>query len=63
MRDYARQHKMIVAMANFSRESGRWQGIRKSAIWNAHGDLLAVAPEKDDFIVIGARENNVWKTN
>ena len=62
LRDYAIKHKLVVAMANFSEDTGGWKATGKSAIWNSNGDLLAKATENVDSIVVGTRENNIWKT-
>lgn len=62
LRDYAIKHKLVVAMANFSEDTGGWKATGKSAIWNSNGDLIAKATENVDSIVVGIRENNIWKT-
>lgn len=62
MRDYATKHKLVVAMANFSGDTGGWKAIGKSAIWDSNGTLLAEALENVDSIVVGIRENNMWNT-
>ena len=61
LRDYAIKHKLVVAMANFSGETGGWKATGKSAILNSNGDLIAKATENVDSIVVGIRENNIWK--
>lgn len=45
LRDYAIKHKLVVAMANFSGDTGGWKATGMSAIWNSNGDLLAKATE------------------
>nr|WP_303803350.1 carbon-nitrogen hydrolase family protein [Snodgrassella alvi] len=45
LRDYAIKHELVVAMANFSGDTGGWKATGMSAIWNSNGDLLAKATE------------------
>ncbi len=57
---YAREHTMLVAMANHNRETGGWQPAGKSAIWDESG-LLAQADPHSDCLVIAEASDDQWQ--
>lgn len=57
---YAREHKMLVAMANHNRETGGWQPAGKSAIWDETG-LLAQADQHSDCLVVAEALGDQWQ--
>lgn len=57
---YAREHTMLVAMANHNRETGGWQPAGKSAIWSTDG-MLAQADQDSDCLVIAEVMDGQWQ--
>ncbi|OZG75008.1 hypothetical protein BTA51_00990 [Hahella sp. CCB-MM4] len=62
LRDYSKKHHMLVAMANYSRPTGKWLPIGKSAVW-WEGELLAVAGETENALVIAERHDKNWSAS
>jgi len=56
---YAKNHKILVAMANYNSPTGGWAPVGKSAIWNSEG-LLSSATETKDSLVIAENTSNTW---
>ena len=56
---YARQHDMLVAMANHNYPTGGWNPIGKSAVWSKDG-ILSVASETKNALVISQESNDSW---
>lgn len=59
LESYAKNYKMLVAMANHNKPTGGWSPIGKSAIWNSDG-LLTSAAEIKDSLVIAENISNNW---
>lgn len=57
---YAKEHDMIVAMANHNNPTGAWSPIGKSAIWSPSG-LLASANESQRALVIAQKQDDQWR--
>lgn len=57
---YAREHMMLVGMANHNRETGGWHPAGKSAIWDESG-LLAQADGHSDCLVIAEATAGSWQ--
>lgn len=55
LQGYAREHGMLVLMANHGGATGGWESAGRSAIWAADGRLLAAAPGVGDALVIARR--------
>jgi predicted amidohydrolase len=49
---YAREHRMMVLMANFGNGNDTWQSAGRSAIWSPTGALLIQAPPAGEAILI-----------
>ncbi|ROU02271.1 carbon-nitrogen hydrolase family protein [Marinobacter sp. R17] len=58
---YAREHKMLVTMANHNQPTGNWKPIGKSAAWD-HGGCLAVASESTKALVISQQIDGHWRS-
>lgn len=61
LQGYAREHGMLVLMANHGGATGGWESAGRSAIWAADGRLLAAAPGKGDALVIARRQAALWR--
>lgn len=51
LRQYAREHRMVVLMANYGAPSGGWGSAGRSAIWSESGELLACAPSAGEALI------------
>ena len=60
LQGYAREHCMLVLMANHGGPSGGWACAGRSAIWGSDGRLIACAPGKGDALVVARREGLHW---
>lgn len=61
LRSYAKEHDLLVAMANYNQPTGGWQPIGKSAIWDESG-LLASADETENCLVIAEKIPTGWQS-
>ena len=61
LRGYARDHAMMVMMANYGAPVGQWSAAGQSAIWAAGGGLLACAPATGESVVIATRSPGGWR--
>lgn len=61
LQGYAREHGMLVLMANHGGATGGWESAGRSAIWAADGRLLAAAPGTGDALVIARRQAALWR--
>jgi predicted amidohydrolase len=59
MAHYAKNHNMLVAMANYNQPTGGWAPIGKSAIWSNAG-LLACASETQNALIVATKLNDAW---
>jgi predicted amidohydrolase len=60
LQGYARQHAMVVLMANHGGATGGWESAGRSAIWAADGSLIAAASGGGELLVMARREGNGW---
>jgi predicted amidohydrolase len=58
---YAKEHRMLVAMANHSAPSGGWIPVGKSAIWDERGARIACALDAEPTLVIAEKVAAHWK--
>lgn len=49
---HARQHRMMVLMANFGHGNDTWPSAGRSAIWSHSGELLIEGPPEGEAIVV-----------
>lgn len=49
---YAREHRMMVLMANFGNGNGTWLTAGRSAIWSHTGELLIQGPPEGEAILV-----------
>lgn len=49
---YAREHRMVVLMANYGAGTGGWLSAGRSAIWSNTGTLLACGPAEGEAIIV-----------
>lgn len=49
---HAREHRMMVLMANFGNDNGTWQSAGRSAIWSHTGALLVQGPPVGEAVLI-----------
>lgn len=49
---YAREHRMMVLMANFGTGNRTWMSAGRSAIWSDDGTLLAEGPPEGEAVLI-----------
>ncbi|WP_095170387.1 carbon-nitrogen hydrolase family protein [Pseudomonas sp. Irchel 3H3] len=61
LQGYAREHGMLVLMANHGGATGGWESAGRSAIWAADGRLLAAVPGTGDALVIARRQAALWR--
>jgi len=60
LRNYAREHRMAVLMANYSGATGGEVSAGKSALWSEDGQLVAASTGTEEALVVGMRQNGVW---
>lgn len=58
---YAREHAMIVAMANFGAPSGGLSSAGQSSIWSEHGELVARLGVAGAGIAVASRSSAGWR--
>ncbi|MEJ6816307.1 carbon-nitrogen hydrolase family protein [Pseudomonas sp. LF-5] len=61
LQGYARQHSMVVLMANHGGSTGGWVSAGRSAIWSADGSLIVAAPDAGDVLVVARQEGGTWQ--
>ncbi len=49
---YAREHRMMVLMANFGNGNGTWMSAGRSAIWSHTGELLIQGPPEGEAVLV-----------
>lgn len=59
LRGYAKQHNMLVLMANFGGPSGVYEAAGRSAIWSDTGKLLDALPGGGEGLLIARKKNKV----
>ena len=60
LRRYAREHRMVVLMANYGSPVGEWSPAGRSAIWSSDGSLLGCAPARGEALVIATKSSGGW---
>ena len=60
LRNYAREHRMAVLMANYSGATGGEVSAGKSALWSEDGQLVAASTGTEEELVVGMKQNGVW---
>lgn len=60
LQGYAREHRMLVLMANHGGPAGGWVSAGRSAIWGSHGELIAAASGAGDQLVIARCTGQAW---
>lgn len=48
LRGYAREHRMVVLLANYGAATSAWCSAGRSAIWSSDGELLACGPAEGE---------------
>jgi predicted amidohydrolase len=61
LRQYAQTHGMPVMMANHGGTTGGWNPAGRSAIWDAAGNEIVVAPGTGECIVLAQRKIAGWQ--
>lgn len=62
LRNYAIKYGMLVAMANYSGETGEWACAGKSIIWDKYGNIIAKANDDPFALVIAHQQHDSsWK--
>ena len=61
MQQYAKTHQMAALMADYGSPTGGYIPAGQSAIWDANGDLIAVAGKNGDALVVGMKINEKWQ--
>jgi predicted amidohydrolase len=61
LQGYARNHSMVVLMANHGGATGGWESAGRSAIWASDGSLISVAPGTGNLMVIARRNTQGWQ--
>lgn len=61
LQGYARQHAMVVLMANHGGLTGGWQSAGRSAVWSEGGALIIAAPGAGEELVIARRDAGAWQ--
>jgi hypothetical protein len=51
---YARDHRMVVLIANHGGPSGGYVSAGKSGVWNTSGGCIAMANGIEDWLVVSA---------
>lgn len=59
---HARNHAVVVAMANFGRSSGGLASAGRSGIWSPTGDLLVQLPAEGAGIAVAAGSSSGWES-
>jgi predicted amidohydrolase len=58
---YAREHRMVVLLANHGSGTSRWPSAGRSAIWSNDGKLLACGPPEGEAIIHASIEFSAHK--
>lgn len=58
---YARGHGIAVLLANYAGETGGEVSGGRSAVWREDGRVVAMARGREPALVVGLRENGVWR--
>ena len=61
LRGYAKDHKLVVLMANYAAPSGGFQTAGKSAIWDERGETVIQTPGVGEVLLLAHREGTVMK--
>ncbi|MCX6649016.1 MAG: carbon-nitrogen hydrolase family protein [Candidatus Bathyarchaeota archaeon] len=61
LRGYAKDHRMVVLMANFAAPSSGFATAGRSAIWDELGETVVQAPGVGDALLIAHREDGAMK--
>ena len=61
LRGHARNHDMVVLMANHSAPTGGWIPAGRSAVWAAGGDAIAAAAGTAESLVIARQDAATWR--
>ncbi|MFJ7142125.1 carbon-nitrogen hydrolase family protein [Pseudomonas protegens] len=61
LQGYARDHGILVLMANHGGPSGGWSCAGRSAIWGAQGQLLGAVEGVGEALLIARREGGQWR--
>ena len=57
---YAREHRMMVMMANYAPPVKDWTPAGRSALWASDGTLLACAPSRGTALVVAVNTPSGW---
>lgn len=60
LKNYALKHNIVVAMANFTGETGGWECAGNSTIWDEGGEVIACAGNEKFVLAIAHQENSKW---
>ena len=60
LQQYAIEHSMVVLMANYGSSTGGYVPAGKSAIWDNKGNLLAMAGEAGNALVVATKDQDRW---
>lgn len=63
LQGYARDHAILVLMANHGGPSGGWACAGRSAIWDAHGQLLAAIEGGGEALLIARHTAGQWQAD
>ncbi|PNG32028.1 carbon-nitrogen hydrolase [Pseudomonas protegens] len=61
LQGYARDHGILVLMANHGGPSGGWSCAGRSAIWGAQGQLLGAVEGVGEALLIARRDGGQWR--
>ncbi|MGE8352546.1 MAG: carbon-nitrogen hydrolase family protein [Pseudomonas protegens] len=61
LQGYARDHGILVLMANHGGPSGGWSCAGRSAIWGAQGQLLGAVEGVGEALLIARRDGRQWR--
>lgn len=61
LQGYARDHGILVLMANHGGPSGGWSCAGRSAIWSAQGQLLGAVEGVGEALLIARRDGGQWR--
>ncbi len=56
LRGYARDHKMVVLMANYAAPSGGFESAGRSTVWDEEGTVIIQAPGTGEALLVARRE-------
>ena len=60
LQGYARQHNMVVMLANHCAPTGGWVPGGQSAVWDETGKLIVAASAGDDTLVVAQKSAEGW---